>query len=228
MALRSLSRVLNGSTKKSLLGLTGEGSSIAFVPRSARDSSVRGLAVAARQEAAAEEGTGESLERPNSRGYPVSRRGSGRQLRTIDPLLELWDPFGTNRSVTEMLNAVDRMIDAPFFRSSGAAIPSRMRLPSDLIEDSDSYRLRIDMPGLSKEEVKVTVEDGQLVIKGEHNAEEKSEDRWTSRSYNTRLTLPDHVKVEDVKAELKNGVLRVVMPKCKEDPKKNPIPIEVH
>ena len=68
---------------------------------------------------------------------------------------ELWDPFGTNRSVTEMLNAVDRMIDAPFFRSSGAAIPSRMRLPSDLIEDSDSYRLRIDMPGLSKEEVSI-------------------------------------------------------------------------
>jgi HSP20 family protein len=127
-----------------------------------------------------------------------------------------------------MLNAVDRMIDAPFFRTSAARIPSRMRLPSDLIEDSDAYRLRIDMPGLSKEEVKVTVEDGQLVIKGEQNEEDKSEERWSSRSYNTRLTLPEHVKIEDVKAELKNGVLRVVMPKHKDDPRKNPIPIEVH
>lgn len=84
MALRSLSRMVNGSTKKSLLALTGEGSSIAFVPR---NSSVRRLAVAAAQEAAAEEGASGSLERPNSRGHSVSRRGSGRQLRTIDPLL---------------------------------------------------------------------------------------------------------------------------------------------
>lgn len=68
---------------------------------------------------------------------------------------ELWNPFATNRSLMEMLHAVDRMIDAPFFRTSAAAIPSRIRLPSDLIEDSDAYRLRIDMPGLSKEEVSI-------------------------------------------------------------------------
>lgn len=77
----------------------------------------------------------------------------------------------------------------------------------------------------------MTVEDGQLVIKGEQNAEAKSDDGWSSHSYqkyNTRLKLPEHVKLDEVKAELKNGVLRVVMPKYEEDPKKNAIPIEVH
>ena len=66
---------------------------------------------------------------------------------------ELWDPFARNRSLRDMLSVVDRMIDAPFFRSSATAIPLSTRLPQELIENSDAYRLRIDMPGLSKEEV---------------------------------------------------------------------------
>lgn len=81
-------------------------------------------------------------------------------------------------------------------------------------------------------QVKVTVEDGDLVIKGEHNAEGKEDEHgWSSRSYgsyHTRLTLPDHVKHDGVKAEFKNGVLHVEMPKSKEEPKKNAIEIEVN
>lgn len=78
--------------------------------------------------------------------------------------------------------------------------------------------------------MKVSVEDGDLVIKGEHKAEEQKEDSWSSRSYgsyNTRVTLPEHVKVEEIKAELKNGVLYVVVPKSKESPKKNVIDVNV-
>lgn len=191
-------------------------------------SRARRLAVAAMEDAPAqEEGV---IEKQASRGRPLSRRGSGRQLRNIGPLLEFWDPFGTSRSMKEVLNAFDRMIDSPFLRTPASTFPSRVRLPHDFVEDTDVYRLRIDMPGFSKEEVKVTVEDDQLVIKGEQNTD-KSDDGWSSHSYenfNTRLTLPEHVKVDEVKAELKNGMLRIVIPKAKEDPKPNAIPIEVH
>jgi hypothetical protein len=69
---------------------------------------------------------------------------------------EFWDPFRTKRSLKEMLNSVDRVIDAPFFRSAASEIPSGIRRPSDLIEDSDAYKLRIDMPGLSREEVSIS------------------------------------------------------------------------
>lgn len=192
-----------------------------------RNAPVRRFALAATQETAAH-GEGDVDQRPTTRRN--SGRGLGRQLRSVDPLLDIWDPLATGRSWKDMLNAVDRMMDAPLFRTPVSVIPSRMRLSHDIVEDSDAYRLRIDMPGLSKEEVKVTVEDGQLVIKGEQNAEDKSNDGWSSRSYenyNTRLTLPEHVQLNEVKAELKNGVLRVLIPKCKEDPKKHAIPIEV-
>lgn len=77
MALRSLSRLVSESTMKSLL----ERSS----PRNAPLSSVRRLAVAATQEAAAQEEG--AVERPTSRGRSVSGRDSGIQLRNIIPLL---------------------------------------------------------------------------------------------------------------------------------------------
>lgn len=221
MGLRSLSRLVSDSTMKSLLELAEQrGSKLTPL------SSGRRLAVAAAQEAASQDGG--VVDRHNCRGYPASRRGSGRHMR---PFFDLWDPFTSRRTVKEMLGAVDRMIDAPFLRTPASSFSPNLRLPHDFIEDGDAYKLRIDMPGLSKEEVKVTVEDGQLVIKGEQKAEDKSDDGWSSHSYenySTRLTLPENVQLEELKAELKNGVLRIVMPKTKEDPKMSAIPIEVH
>ena len=54
------------------------------------------------------------------------------------------------------------------------------RVPYDILEDEKSYKLRFDMPGLSKEEVKVVIEDGTLVIQGECS-EESQKDNWFSR-----------------------------------------------
>lgn len=73
------------------------------------------------------------------------------------------------------------------------------------------------MPGLGKDEVKVSVEDDILVIKGEHKKEETQDD-WTNRrysSYNTSLQLPDNCDKDNIKAELKNGVLFISIPKTK-------------
>ncbi|XP_010479767.1 PREDICTED: 26.5 kDa heat shock protein, mitochondrial [Camelina sativa] len=104
--------------------------------------------------------------------------------------------------------------------------------PSQLMgqvkEQDDCYKLRYDVPGLTKDDVKITVDDGVLVIKGEHKAEEEKgspeeDEYWSSKSYgyyNTSLSLPDDAKVEEIKAELKNGVLNVVIPRT-EKPKKN-------
>lgn len=95
--------------------------------------------------------------------------------------------------------------------------------PSQLIgrarEHDDSYKLRYHMPGLGKEDVKITVEDGVLSIRGEHKEEEEegSDDEfWSARSYgyyNTSLVLPEDAKVDEIKAEMKDGVLNIVIPK---------------
>lgn len=93
-------------------------------------------------------------------------------------------------------------------------------------EKDDHYKLRYEMPGIAKEDVKITIDDGVLTIKGEHKEEKEEGDDdeyWSSSSYgyyNTSLVLPDDAKADDVKAELKDGVLTVIVPRT-EKPKKD-------
>lgn len=77
------------------------------------------------------------------------------------------------------------------------------------------------------------VENGDLAIKGEHKDEkakkEDSEDQWESRSYgsySTRIQLPENANKDQIKAELKNGVLLVSVPKLTE-PRKTVIDIPI-
>ena len=74
--------------------------------------------------------------------------------------------------------------------------------------------------GLSKQEVKVQVEEGRVLqISGEHKKEEtSSSDRWhrVERSHGSflrRFKLPENTQVDDVKAAMENGVLTVTVPK---------------
>lgn len=121
------------------------------------------------------------------------------------------------RSMRQMIDTMDRLFeDAVAF--PGATSELRARAPWDVNEDENEIKMRFDMPGLSKEDVKVSVEDDVLVIKGEGNAEQGKEDSWPKRSYSsydTRLQLPDDCQKDKIKAEMKNGVLYISVPKTK-------------
>lgn len=109
--------------------------------------------------------------------------------------------------------------------------------PSQLMgrvkEQDDCYKLRYDVPGLSKEDVKITIDDGVLTIKGEHKEEEEEgsdDEYWSARSYgyyNTSLVLPDDAKVDEIKADLKDGVLSVIIPRT-EQTKKDVKEVQIH
>ncbi|GAB2211940.1 hypothetical protein Droror1_Dr00025279 [Drosera rotundifolia] len=135
---------------------------------------------------------------------------------------DVFDPFMSTSSVSQLMNMVDQLMNTPLATLSRAAAPVGRR-GWDLKEDESSLHLSMDMPGLGKEDVKVSVEENTLIIKGEGGKVTE-----LGRRYSTRidLTLKLH-KVDGIKAEMKNGVLKVVIPKVKEDEKKDVFQVNV-
>jgi len=94
-------------------------------------------------------------------------------------------------------------------------------------ETEDSLILLLDMPGLGKEDVKVSVDhNNTLIIKGEGDQESGGD----VRRFSSKIDL--HKKslkynIDDIKVEMKNGVLKVTVPKIKEEERKYVINVKV-
>ncbi|ESQ43431.1 hypothetical protein EUTSA_v10014661mg [Eutrema salsugineum] len=150
---------------------------------------------------------------------PVSRRG-GDFFSDI-----IFDPFTPTRSLSQVLNFMDQIGESPLVSATRGMGASGVRRGWDVKEKDDALYLRIDMPGLSREDVKLSLEQNTLVIKGEGKTEEKEEDEDVSgdgRRFTSRIGLPEKVyKTDEIKAEMKNGVLKVVVPKMKEEERNN-------
>jgi HSP20 family protein len=102
----------------------------------------------------------------------------------------------------------------------------------DISEDEHEYLIKAELPGIDKDQVKVTVENGLLLIAGERKSEHEEKNRKyhrVERSYGSFLrsfSLPDDADGTKIKAEFKNGVLKVHLPKS-EDAKPKSIEIKV-
>jgi len=92
----------------------------------------------------------------------------------------------------------------------------------DIEESAEAYTIRAELPGLSKEKVKVTVENGALTLSGERDLERRVETKTfhrVERSHGTftrSFTLPDDVDPESVAANFKDGLLEIQIIKREE------------
>jgi HSP20 family protein len=100
----------------------------------------------------------------------------------------------------------------------------------DISEDDKEYCIRAELPGLKKEEVKVTVENGVLSIAGERQYEKEDKNRKYHRieraygNFVRSFSVPDDADPSKVSAEFKDGVLNVRLAK---DERAKPKTIEV-
>ena len=98
----------------------------------------------------------------------------------------------------------------------------------DIREDENEYLLHMDLPQVESKDVKVTVENGVLTIRGERRAEiqegdEKAKWHRVERfhgSFARSFTLPENVREDSVDAKFANGVLTVHLPKSAPPPAK--------
>nr|GMD21658.1 small heat shock protein, chloroplastic-like [Ipomoea batatas] len=161
---------------------------------------------------------------------PTKTQPKRRPAQVAAPI-GLWDRFPTARTVQQMMDTMDRLIEDPFafnnggWASSSAAMPaenggySRGRTPWEIKEGEGEYKMRFDMPGMTKEDVKVWVEEKMLVLKAEKSSpsNKEEEEEWSAKSYgrySSRIALPENVEYEKIRAEVKDGVLYITIPKA--------------
>ncbi len=118
----------------------------------------------------------------------------------------------------------DDFFNDPFFSSR-----KEMKLmKTDIREKDDKYLLDIDLPGYSKEDIKISVDDGYLTVsaKKEESKEENEKGSYIKKERYSgecqrSFYIGDNIEAEDVKASFKNGILTLDIPK-KEDQEKLP------
>ncbi len=106
-------------------------------------------------------------------------------------------------------------------------------LSCDVADEGDRYVINADMPGVSKEEIKLDVSDSTLEISAEHKEREEEKKKNYVRkerkylSYHRTLPLPEKVDSSKAKAKLNNGILTIEVPKLNPTPKPKTTQVQV-
>jgi len=135
------------------------------------------------------------------------------------------DPWGftPNEQLCQLREEIDRLFEAPMAELSRMGEFFNGWAPAlDLREDKDNLIASLEIPGLAKEDIDVSVHEGVLSVSGERRQAQESEgatahrrERYIGRFQRT-ISLPKAVKAEAIKATYRDGVLTVTMPKTEE------------
>ncbi len=127
-----------------------------------------------------------------------------------------------DRIFDNMRRDLERSIAVPFLANPPIGIASPT---CDIIDEGDKYVANADMPGISKEDVKLDISDSTIEISAEHKEHEEEKKKNYVRkerrylSYHRILTLPEKVDSTKAKAKLNNGILTIELPKQNPTPK---------
>ncbi|CAD6264576.1 unnamed protein product [Miscanthus lutarioriparius] len=159
----------------------------------------------------------------------------------------LWDSFPEARTLDQMVRTMERLMDGDGddgrfgivvpAAEAAAAAPTAVpransgRTPWEVRERAGEYLVRFDMPGMARDDVRVSVQDRTLVVVAEKKQQPaagsgekqgaaaggyEEEEAWPAASfgrYRTRVELPENVDVERIAAEVRDGVLYLIIPK---------------
>jgi HSP20 family protein len=127
--------------------------------------------------------------------------------------------------IIDMQRDVNRVFDN-FFRGgllTDDSTGTSAWMPAvDIEEREDAYHVKAELPGVNKDDVKITLQENILTIRGEKKQEREAKDAHVHRversygSFQRSFTLPTSVKQGAVDASFKDGILSVTLPKAEE------------
>ena len=132
-----------------------------------------------------------------------------------DKYISKWEPF---RDMLSLRADMDRLFSSLF----GGGYEEREGLWAPLVdieEDNDTIMVKVEIPGMRKEDIKVSVQSNILTITGERKHESETKNKTfhrVERSYgkfSRMITLPTDVDSDKVKANYKDGILSITLPK---------------
>jgi HSP20 family protein len=127
-----------------------------------------------------------------------------------------WDTYGGLSGLQEQVN---RLFESAFPRRSDNSALTTWAPAVDIYETENELVVKADLPDVSEKDLDVRVENNMLSIRGERKFEEKVEEEnylrveRTYGAFSRSFSLPSTISTEAIKADYKNGVLTVTLPK---------------
>lgn len=142
-----------------------------------------------------------------------------------------WTPW---REMTSFHDRINRLFDEPVFRPAlldkeGSLSEWSPRV--DIYDRDEAIVIKAELPGMEKKDIDIDIEGGILTLKGERSHEEEVKENNYYRKersfgkFHRAFKLPEDVDPEKIKADFKNGILKIDIPKPEE---RKPRKITVH
>ena len=135
-----------------------------------------------------------------------------------EQLLRLQEDF--DRLVRNMATRVNETGWLPWKNNSEESSEMRFKPEVDIREKKNEYIIKVDIPGVKEDDIRLELINGQLVVSGEktleRETEEEGEYHLVERAYGSfqrTLSLPEDTDEEDIKAEFDNGVIKISLPR---------------
>jgi len=141
-------------------------------------------------------------------------------LVKFNPVRDLID---FEREFNKMFNSLENRFGISKSKNVDAEYENAVWTPlTDIYENNDNFTLKIDLPGIKKEEVKISFTNGKLNINGERIQQVENKDEKCHRiekaygKYFRSFTLPELIQAEKINAEFADGQLTITVPKAEE------------
>ncbi len=139
-----------------------------------------------------------------------------------------WNPFRELEDVSDRLNRIFSHTNHSHSTKDSQELSTPDWTPAvDIVENKNEYQLKVELPEVNKEDIKLSLSDGMLHIKGERKLEKEEKHKKFHRierlygSFTRSFSIPDNIDESQLKACYKDGILNIYLPKSEKTKSKS-------